>query len=99
MTHSTSPSTPATNDSATIYAAIELSSKTWLLAIQAPDRQKVSRHQMPAGDSAKLIAHLDQVRSRVQEQTDAPVAVLTCYEAGRDGFWVHRVLQDNGIDN
>ena len=99
MTHTTSPSTPATNDSATIYAAVELSSTNWLLAIQAPDRNKVSRHQMPAGDSAKLIAHLEQARSRVQEQTDAPVAVLTCYEAGRDGFWVHRVLQDNGIDN
>jgi transposase len=52
-----------------------------------------------AGDSAKLIAHLEQARSHVQEQTDAPVAVMTCYEAGRDGFWLHRVLQDNGIDN
>jgi len=99
MTHTTSPSTPATTDAATIYGAIEMSSKSWLLAIQAPDRQKVSRHQMPAGDSAKLIAHLDQARSRVQEQTGAPVAVITCYEAGRDGFWVHRVLQENEIDN
>jgi len=99
MTHTTSPSTPATNDTATIYAAIELSSKSWLLAIQAPDRNKVSRHEVPAGDSAKLIAHLEQARSRVQEQTDAPVAVITCYEAGRDGYWVHRVLQDNEIDN
>jgi transposase len=92
-------STPATGETAIIYAAVELSSTNWLLAIQAPDRNKVSRHQMPAGDSAKLIAQLEQARSRVQEQTDAPVAVLTCYEAGRDGFWVHRVLQDNGIDN
>jgi transposase len=99
MTHSTSPSTPATGETAIIYAAIELSSTNWLLAIQAPDREKVSRHQMSAGDSAKLVAHLEQARRRVQEQTDAPVAVLTCYEAGRDGFWLHRVLLANGIDN
>ncbi len=71
----TSPSTPATNESDTIYAAIELSSINWLLAIQAPDRRKTSRHQVPAGDSAKLIAHLEQARTRVHEQTDAPVAV------------------------
>lgn len=99
MTHTTLPSTPATGETAIIYAAIELSSTKWLLAIQTPDRQKVSHHQMPAGDSAKLIAHLEQARSRVQQETDALVAVMTCYEAGRDGFWVHRVLRENGIDN
>lgn len=94
-----SPSTPAASDSATIYAAIELSSTNWLLAIQAPDRDKVSRHKVPAGDSDKLIAHLARARARVQDGTDAPVTVMTCYEAGRDGFWLHRVLQANGIDN
>ena len=92
-------STPANGQTATIYAALELSSTNWLLAIQAPDRDKVSRHKVPAGDSDKLIAHLERARTRVQDGTDAPVRVLTCYEAGRDGFWVHRVLQDNGIDN
>jgi transposase len=97
--NTTSPSTPATNQTATIYAAVELSSTNWLLGIQAPDRQNVSKHKIPAGDSARLIAHLEQARRRVQEQTDAPVAVLTCYEAGRDGFWLHRVLRNNGIDN
>jgi transposase len=92
-------STPATCETATIYAAVELSSTNWLLGIQAPDRQNVSKHKIPAGDSARLIAHLEQARRRVQEQTDAPVAVMTCYEAGRDGFWLHRVLRNNGIDN
>ena len=95
----TSPSTPVTGESATIYAAIELSSKSWLLGIQAPDRKKISRHQVPAGDSAKVVAYLDQARERVQADTNAPVRVMTCYEAGRDGFWLHRVLQDNGIDS
>ena len=94
-----SPSTPVTSKSATIYAALELSSTTWLLAIQAPDRDKISRHKVPARDSDKLIAHLERARTRVQDGTDAPVTVMTCYEAGRDGFWLHRVLQANGIDN
>ncbi len=95
----TSPSTPAISDSATIYAAIELSSKNWLLGIQAPDGKKIRRHQVPAGDSAKLISHLERARARVQGDTDAQVRVMTCYEAGRDGFWLHRVLHANGIDN
>jgi transposase len=97
--NTTSPSTPADGQAATIYAALELSSKNWLLAIQTPDRDKISRHQVPPGDSAKLIAHLERARTRVQDGTDAPVRVMTCYEAGRDGFWLHRVLRANGIDN
>ena len=95
----TSPSTPVWSESATIYAAIELSSTSWLLAIEAPDRKKLSRHQVPAGDCARLIGYLEQARARVHEQTDAPVDVITCYEAGRDGFWLHRVLQARGIHN
>ena len=95
----TSPSTPVWSESATIYAAIELSSTSWLLAIQAPDRKKLSRHRVPAGDCARLIGYLEQARARVHEQTDAPVDVITCYEAGRDGFWLHRVLQAQGIHN
>ena len=55
-------------------------------------RKKVSRQKVSAGDSAKLIAHLEQARARAQDSTDAPITVLTCYEAGRDGFWLHRVL-------
>jgi len=99
MTSTTSPSTPAIPEAATIYAAIELSSKSWLVAIQAPDGKKISRHQVGAGDSDKLIAHLEQARARVQDATQAPVSVMTCYEAGRDGFWLHRVLRAKGIDN
>jgi hypothetical protein len=65
-----SPSTPAAGETVIIYAAIKLSSTNWLLAIQALDRQKVSRHQMPAGDSAKLIVRLEQARARIQGDTN-----------------------------
>ena len=94
-----SPSTSATNQSATIYAAMELSSTKWLVAVQAPDREKVSRHEVPAGDSAKLVELLEGARIRVQNDTDTPVEIMSCYEAGRDGFWLHRVLQASGIHN
>jgi transposase len=99
MSFTSTPSTLAPGHTATIYAAVELSSKNWLLAVQTPDRDKISRHKVPTGDSDKLIAHLEQARARVQDGTDAPVNVLTCYEAGRDGFWLHRVLHANGINN
>jgi transposase len=99
MMSTTSPSTPAEDESATIYAAMELSSKKWLVAIQAPDTDKTSRHEVTAGNSAKLVELLERARTRVQNGTNAPVAVVTCYEAGRDGFWLHRTLQGSGIDN
>jgi transposase len=94
-----SPSTSAMRESATIYAAMELSSKKWLVAVQGADKDKVSRHEVPAGDSAKLVEILDGARTRMQKETDTPVEVVSCYEAGRDGFWIHRVLRASGIHN
>ncbi len=99
MSFASTPLTSATREAATIYAAMELSSTKWLVAIQAPDTDKTSRHEVPAGDSDKLLALLKQARTRVKSEAETLPTVVTCYEAGRDGFWLHRVLQANGIDN
>src|SRR5215212_11199382 len=45
------------------------------------------------------LALLGRVREQAERALGAPVRVMSCYEAGRDGFWLHRVLRGTGIEN
>ncbi len=90
--------TLTTQDSATdkiLYLALELSDKKWLLGFSNGERQR--KKSITAGD----LEALDQEVTRAKEKLKlAPeCSVRSCYEAGRDGFWIHRVLLDRGIDN
>jgi transposase len=92
-------STPITDHISTIFIAIELSQKTWLVTMHSPDRDKISRHKVQGGDHAGLLALVDRVRDRVVQRLGAVPAVVSCYEAGYDGFWLHRLLMAAGITN
>jgi len=92
-------STPITNHISTIFVAIELSQKTWLVTIHSPDKDKMSRYKVAGGDHAGLLALVDRVRDRVARTLGAVPAVACCYEAGYDGFWLHRLLTKTGITN
>src|SRR5512132_3860312 len=74
----------------TVYAAIELSKKTWVLGIALPDRDRPSIHRITGGDLGELVARL-----RVAAREDRRIVV--CYEAGYDGFWLARSLAKIGI--
>lgn len=76
--------------STTVYAAIELSKKSWLVAIAPPDRERPSIHRIAGGDMASLVARLRKVAGDRR--------ILVCYEAGYDGFWLARSLAKRGID-
>ena len=52
---------------------------------------------MPAADLAKLASAVAKARERFG--MPATARVLSCYEAGRDGFWLHRHLRSVGIEN
>ena len=78
-----------------IFAAIELSKSTWVVAIRLPAVDKVSIFRIPGGQFDKLWALLERVRERVGH----PVEICTCYEAGYDGFWIHRALIAKGVTN
>ena len=56
-----SVSTPITDPISTIFVAIELSQKTWLVTMHSPDRDKISRHKVQGGDHPDTLA-LDKVR-------------------------------------
>ena len=88
--------TPSNEQS--IHAALELSKKRWLLAIQVPGRNKPSLHPIKGGDGEGLMAKLDAARERVAKATGQTPMVMLCYEAGYDGFWLARFLLQRDID-
>src|SRR3954451_18358872 len=91
--------TPTAGHCGTIFVAIELSQKTWLVTLHSPDRDRISRRTLEGGDDAGLLALLEGVRTRVAGKLGKVPKVVTCYEAGYDGFWLHRLLMAAGITN
>lgn len=78
-----------------LYVSLELSDKSWCVA--ASDGRRVSEYTVRGGDGAGLLGLLERARRRFGLGPQAPV--LSCYEAGRDGFWVHRMLVAHGVSN
>jgi transposase len=91
--------TPTTGHCGTIFVAIELSQKSWLVTLHSPDRDRISRHKLEGGDHAALLALIEKTRIRAEQKLGAPLRVASCYEAGYDGFWLHRLLLAAGIMN
>lgn len=78
-----------------LYMAMELSSKKWKL--QFGDGRKVRSKSVDAGEQGGLLSEIAKAKERLGLPADAPV--VSCYEAGRDGFWIHRFLEKHGIEN
>lgn len=84
---------------AIMFAALELSGGCWLVALQAPGNEQPSRHRVTAGDAGELVALLERQRARAEHRLGRGLRVVSCHEAGWDGFWLHRVLARAGIEN
>lgn len=83
-----------------IFVSIELSKKTWLVTSICPGAgEKLSRHTLPGGDIGGLLARLGQLKQKTRDRTGQDYSVITIQEAGFDGFWIHRVLQAEGIES
>ena len=80
-----------------IYAALELSKNSWLLAIQVPGRDNPSLHPIQGGDIDGLMAKLDAARRRVTKDAGQTPAVMLCYETGYNGFWLARYLEQRDV--
>jgi transposase len=92
-------SSSVSSSNATLLVALELSKATWVVALSAPFSDRISHHSIAGGDAGALLKLIGQPRSRADAALGQPVRVVCCYEAGYDGFWLHRVLSANGIDN
>ena len=79
--------------------AIELSKQSWVIGFITPLSAKISRRILSGGDWKGLLDLMEEVRARVSRETGRAVDVLSCYEAGYDGFWLHRLLEAHGIRN
>jgi len=86
-------------DVATVYVAIELSMKNWLAAVQSPRQEQASRHKLAPADAGGLWAAIERERAALLHSGHSEVRVVTCYEAGRDGFWLHRFLLAHGAES
>lgn len=78
-----------------LYMALELSNRSWRLAFG--DGAKHRQVSVPAADLAALAGAVTKAKERFK--MPASVRVVSCYEAGRDGFWLHRHLVSIGIEN
>ena len=96
------PSTPSLADTApaaTLFVALELSRSTWLVAVHSPVVDKVSQHRLEGGDTKGLLELITRKRMQAAEKLGRPVRVACCFEAGYDGFWLHRWLCARSIKN
>jgi len=91
-TRQATPTTPAT-----LYLSFELGERDWKLAFTIGLGQRPRHRTIRAGQLVALDAELARARQRFGLAPDSPVR--SCYEAGRDGFWVHRALLARGIAN
>jgi len=89
---------PVTEEYATIYVAFELSKAKWKLGIVLPGSGKMSQYTIAGGDVAELQSLLAKARTKA-ERIGKPVRILSCYEAGYDGHWLHRWLSDQGVSS
>jgi len=88
--------TPATTEYATAYLVFELSKAHWLLGVMLPDSEKMSHYTIDGGDLKALSARLADIREK-SGRSGKPVQVVSCFEAGLDGHWLHWWLIAQGV--
>ena len=83
-----------------IFVSLELSRSTWLITSLSPGGgEKVSKKSVRGGDVAGLLERFAQLRKKAHARTGRNFPIIVIQEAGLDGFWIHRVLQNEGIES
>jgi transposase len=82
---------------ATLYIAFELGNGSWKLGFTTGPGQRPRERDVSARDGEAVLREIARARRRFQLSEAA--RVVSCYEAGRDGFWLHRFLVHHGIEN
>lgn len=94
----TRPDAPTMQDYATVHVVFELSKSKWKLGVMIPGSEKMSRFTIAGGDLAALSVRLATARAKAA-RSGQEVRIVSCYEAGFDGHWLHRWLTDQGVTN
>jgi transposase len=96
MTATTRPEFGSVRE-ATLYVAFELGKKEWVLGMTAGFGIEPVVRTVASGDLRGVQKVLGHARARFGLSPQA--VVVSCYEAGRDGFWIHRALTELGLQN
>src|SRR5664279_201679 len=97
--HSEEPTAIRTNLAA-IFVSMELSRSIWMITSLSPGGgEKMSKHSVSAGDIAALLARFSELKQKAFARIGKPFPIIVIEEAGLDGFWIHRVLEREGIES
>lgn len=87
-----------TNTEPTLYMSIDLGGSSWVVAFSdGRAATKARLRTIPARDVDALVREIGAARTKLS--VPASARTVSCYEAGRDGFWLHRALVDRKIEN
>lgn len=93
----TNPQSQSNSSEGTLHMSLELSAKCWKLGFADQLGRKARVRSVEAGSLVSLKLEITSARKVFGLDPDAPV--VSCYEAGRDGFWIHRCLVSLGIES
>jgi GNAT superfamily N-acetyltransferase len=83
-----------------IFVSLELSRSSWVLTALSPGNgERMSQYSLRAGDIGGLLARFADLKGKAEQRTGTDYPIIAIHEAGLDGFWVHRVLQKEGIES
>ena len=83
-----------------IFVSLELSRSTWLVTSLSPGSgEKLSKHAIKGGDVPGLLGRLAELRRKALARTGTSHPIIVIQEAGLDGFWLHRVLEEEGCES
>jgi transposase len=88
---------PQTACPPTLFLAFELGVNQWKRGFTTGAAQRPRERQVPAGDCQRVLEELQRAKHRFGLPEEA--RVVSCDEAGRDGFWLHRFLATHGVEN
>jgi transposase len=91
--------TATTGETARLLVSFELSQSKWVLTVRAPASAKLSRFTVPSRDTEKVSSLLTAQRQQAERRTARPVQIVSIYEAGLDGFWLHRWLETQEVES
>lgn len=91
------PETKTIALAATLYMAMELSAGEWKLGFGDGSCRRPRRRSLPSGDIEGVMREAKAAKAKLGLPEDA--RIMSVYEAGRDGFWIHRALVELGVEN
>lgn len=92
--------TAVRTDLGAIFVSLELSRSSWVVTALLPGGgEKMSRHSVPGGDIAGLLGRFSLLQEKANARAGRHFRIIVIQEAGLDGFWIHRTLEQQGIES